>query len=56
MIHGTESGKPERPGPGARSGLMLDFLGSLLWPAVIVVTTVSVDVAIGVFMATRKLD
>ena len=35
---------------------MLEFLGSLLWPVVIVVTTVSVAIAIGVFMATRKLD
>lgn len=35
---------------------MLDFLGSLLWPVVIVVSTVAIAVAIGVFIATRKLD
>lgn len=35
---------------------MLDFVGNLLWPIVIVVSTVSIAVAIGVFMATRKLD
>jgi hypothetical protein len=33
---------------------MLDFLGSLLSPVVIVVSTVSI--AVGVFIATRKLD
>lgn len=35
---------------------MLEFLGDILWPVIIVVTTVSVAVPIGVFMATRKLD
>lgn len=35
---------------------MLDFLGGLLWPVVIVVTTVSIAVGTGVFIATRKLD
>lgn len=35
---------------------MLDFLGGLLWPVVIVVTTVPIVVCIGVFIATRKLD
>jgi len=35
---------------------MLDFLGDILWPVVIVVSTVAIAVAIGVFMATRKLD
>ena len=35
---------------------MLDFLGDILWPVVIVITTVSVAVVIGVFIATRKLD
>jgi hypothetical protein len=35
---------------------MLDFLGGLIWPVVIVVSTVSTVVAIGVFIATRKLD
>jgi len=35
---------------------MLQFLGSLVWPMVIVVSTVAIAVAIGVFIATRKLD
>lgn len=35
---------------------MLDFLINLVWPVVIVVSTVSIAVAIGVFIATRKLD
>lgn len=35
---------------------MLDFLGGFIWPVVIVVSTVSLAVAIGVFIATRKLD
>ncbi len=35
---------------------MLEFLGGLLWPVVIVVTTVSIAVGVGVFIATRKLD
>jgi hypothetical protein len=35
---------------------MLDFLNGLVWPVVIVVSTVSLAVAIGAFMATRKLD
>lgn len=35
---------------------MLDFVVNLLWPIVIVVATLSIAVAIGVFMATRKLD
>ncbi len=35
---------------------MWEFLGGLLWPVVIVVTTVSIAVGVGVFIATRKLD
>jgi len=35
---------------------MLDSLSGLVWPVVIVVSTVSLAVAIGVFIATRKLD
>ncbi len=35
---------------------MLDFLAGLLWPVVIVVSTVSIAVGVGVFIATRKLD
>jgi len=35
---------------------MLHFLSGLVWPVVIVVSTVSLAVAIGVFIATRKLD
>ncbi len=35
---------------------MVDFLINLVWPVVIVVSTVSIAVAIGVFIATRKLD
>lgn len=35
---------------------MLEVLGNLLWPIVIVVTTVAIVVAVGVFFATRKLD
>jgi len=35
---------------------MLDFLGGLLWPVVIAISTVSIAVGVGVFIATRKLD
>jgi len=35
---------------------MLEFLGNLLWPVVIAVSTVSIVVVVGVFIATRKLD
>jgi hypothetical protein len=35
---------------------MLEFLGGLIWPIVIVVTTVVIAVLVGVFIATRKLD
>jgi hypothetical protein len=35
---------------------MLDFLNGLVWSVVIVVSTVSLAVAISVFIATRKLD
>jgi hypothetical protein len=46
-------GTPRAP---ARSRFMLEFLGSLLWPVVIVASTIAIAFAIGVFMATRKLD
>jgi hypothetical protein len=35
---------------------MFEFLAGLLWPIVIVVTTVAIVVVVGVFVATRKLD
>ena len=35
---------------------MLEFLAGLLWPIVIVVTSVAIAVAVGVFISTRKLD
>jgi hypothetical protein len=43
-------------GRPARSCAMLELLGNLLWPVVIAATTVSIAVALGVFIATRKLD
>ena len=33
---------------------MLEFLGSLLWPVVIVASTIAIAFAIGVFMATLE--
>jgi hypothetical protein len=35
---------------------MMEFLLHLLWPIGIVVTALSIAVAVGVFLATRKLD
>ena len=46
-------GNAQLPRPFAS---MLEFLGNLLWPVAIVVTTVSIVVVVGVFIATRKLD
>jgi len=56
MIRSAKRRKEGTHRPPGRSRFMLDFLGSLLWPVVIVVSTVAIAVGIGVFLATRKLD
>jgi hypothetical protein len=52
----SESSWPGTPRRLARSPPMLEFLSGLIWPVVIVATTISIAIGVGVFIATRKLD